>query len=84
MNNVLVPQLKRFVELKLSGLYDLLVDKYKINSELQSSFGDRDQYKRISRKEGFHFVKPNESLPTIIGSHHELAKIYLQPYMRHF
>ena len=84
LNNVLVPQLKRFVDSKLISLYEQLVIKYKIDSQLQSSFGDREQYKKIAREEGFQNVKPNDPLPTIICSHHELAKLYLQPFMRHF
>ena len=84
LNNVLVPQLKRFVDSKLISLYQQLVIKYKIDSQLQSSFGDREQYKKIAREEGFQNVKPNDPLPTIICSHHELAKLYLQPFMRHF
>ena len=76
LNNVLVPELKKYVDLRLSKLYKELVSKYSINTK-QSKLKKPYLF-------GFNYKDHNDPNEYVITSHDELAKRYLKTYMTKF
>ena len=78
MMNVLVPELKKYIDLKMKTFYDQLVKKYKINSADNSLYPEEAGYK-------FEYRKPIDDPKNFnIKSHHDLAKLFLKDFMTKF
>ena len=74
LNNVLLPELKNLVDVQLKKLHDHLVKQCSINTH-QNSLMQPQKY-------GFEYKDPNNDY--IVTTHHELAKLFLKPFMRFF
>ena len=78
LHNILLPELQGLVETKLKNLYDHLVKTNFINTANNSLMNPLPDY-------GFDYREPrNNPKNYIITSYHELAKLFLSPFMTHF
>ena len=78
LHNILLPELQGLVETKLKNLYDYLVKTNSINTANNSLMNPLPDY-------GFDYREPrNNPKNYIITSYHELAKLFLSPFMTHF
>ncbi len=81
LNNILVPPLRDFIEAKLKKHYQSLVTGYSIDtSQNRLTIDGNFKFNYDSKHPGFN--SNNRAHP--ITDHHELAKMYLQHFMRHF
>ena len=69
--NVLLPELKNYVDKKLSVFYNILVQEHQINTTSNTFFQDKGQK--------LHYKDPRNPQSCIIHDHHQLAQLYILP-----
>ena len=70
LDTVLIPALRKYVDTKMSTFYNMLVQKYKVNTKHSTLF----QSVINKQKYGFRYHDPDKY---IISDHDELAKLYI-------
>ena len=75
-HNVLLPQMKKYVDFKLENHHTELVKTFHIDDKNKFILPPNEQFSRHNKD----LEDPNYS----VKSHHQLAKLYLEPHMTKF